>query len=146
MEDKTYFLNMFSDYEPPESLKDAISQAAIVAADLDLMTRKVTMELTCPQYISLKTLDLVSADVCDLYDLRGLQIHARYPQSELQNMLSEDIQELFIRESSITRGSLAGATWSWEDTTLTISLVANGKKELEKCIPAVQAHPAATAI
>ena len=138
MEEKTYFLNMFSDYEPPESLKNAISQAAIVAADLDPLARKISMVIRCERYISHRQLQTVSAEICQIYDLRAFQLTATYPKTELQNMLHEDILELFVNENTMTRGSLAGAKWSWEDTTLTVSLVANGKKELQKCIPAVQ--------
>ena len=138
MEEKTYFLNMFSDYEPPESLKNAISQAAIVAADLDPLARKISMVIRCERYISHRQLQAVSAEICQIYDLRAFQLSATYPKTELQNMLHEDILELFVNENTMTRGSLAGAKWSWEDTTLTVSLVANGKKELQKCVPAVQ--------
>ena len=138
MEEKTYFLNMFSDYEPPESLKDAISQAAIVAADLDPAGRRIRMCVRCEQYISQRLLDLAAADICELYGLRQFNLTATFHENQLHNMAEEDIRELFIKENSTTRGSLAGATWSWDDKTLTVSLIANGKKELEKCIPAVQ--------
>ncbi|MBE6947091.1 MAG: PolC-type DNA polymerase III [Ruminococcaceae bacterium] len=53
-------------------------------------------------------------------------------------MDTEDLRDMFLNEDSTTRGSLAGATWSWEGANLTISLVANGKKALQKCIPSVQ--------
>ena len=139
MEEKTYFLNMFSDYEPPETLKNAFSQAAIVAADLDPIARRITMDIRCENYIPQKLLYAVSAEICDTYGLRDLQLNATYPKNQLHQMLDEDILELFVAENSMTRGSLAGAKWEWEGTTLTVSLVANGKKELEKCIPAVQA-------
>ncbi len=140
MGEKTYFLNMFSDYEPPESLKDAISQAAIVAADLNPSARKINMVICCDQYIPKKQLDSVSRDICELYDLKTLHMTAEYPASQLSQIPAEDLMELFVSENSVTRGSLAGAVWNWEDTTLTVSLVANGKKELEKCIPSVQAQ------
>ena len=140
MEEKTYFLNMFSEYEPPETLKNAISQAAIVAADLDPAARRINMIIHCERYISRKQLETISEDICQIYDLRSFMLTATYPKNELQNMFPEDILELFVNENSMTRGSLAGAKWSWEDTTLTVSLAANGKKELEKCIPAVQAQ------
>ena len=138
MEEKTYFLNMFSDYEPPESLKNAISQAAIVAADLYPVVRRISMVIRCERYIPQRMLDIVSADICEIYGLRDLDLQATYPADQLNQMLHEDILELFVAENSTTRGSLAGAKWEWNDNTLTISLVANGKKELEKCIPAVQ--------
>ena len=35
MTDQVFFLNMFPDYAPPEELNAALSQAAIVAADID---------------------------------------------------------------------------------------------------------------
>ena len=43
MMEKTYFLNMFPEYQPPEALYSALSQAAIVAADLDPESRAVTV-------------------------------------------------------------------------------------------------------
>ena len=138
MEEKTYFLNMFSDYEPPETLKNAISQAAIVAADLDPAARKISMVIRCENYIPQRMLDIASADICELYGLRDLELCATYPEEQLHKMAEEDILDLFVQENSMTRGSLAGAKWKWEDRNLTVSLVANGKKELEKCLPAVQ--------
>ena len=46
--------------------------------------------------------------------------------------------QLFVSRNSMTRGSLAGAQWQWQDTQLTIRLRANGKKDLEDLIPQVQ--------
>ena len=138
MEEKTYFLNMFSDYEPPESLKIAISQAAIVAADLDPAARKIAMRLSCDRYISQRQWDMICADICEIYDLRELQLTVTYPQNLLHQVAAEDIKEMFVAENAVNRGSLAGAKWDWEDTTLTVSLRANGKKELEKAVPAVR--------
>ena len=139
MEEKTYFLNMFSDYEPPESLNSAISQAAIVAADLDPAARKIAMDISCGQYIPQRQWDMICTDICAIYDLRDLQLSVTYPQSLLNQVATEDIMEIFVAENSVNRGSLAGAKWNWEDTTLTVSLHANGKKELEKAVPVVQA-------
>ena len=140
MEEKTYLLNMFSDYEPPESLKSAISQAAIVAADLDPASRRIQIDIHCEKYISKGFLDLFCSEICQIYGLRELILNPTYPQDQLQQIPDEDIIELFVAENSMTRGSLAGSVLSWNDFTLKISLVANGKKELEKCIPAVQGH------
>ena len=41
MSEQVKFLNMFPDYEPPEALQEALSQAAIVAADINPNTRSV---------------------------------------------------------------------------------------------------------
>ena len=139
MDEKTYFLNMFSDYEPPEALHDVLSQAAIVAADLDPMGRKITMTVHFGAYIPQKQLDGICRDICSIYDLRQFVLQSTYPSDLLTAILPEDILELFAAENSVNRGSLAGAKWNWEGTELTIALVANGKKELEKAVPAVQA-------
>ena len=140
MEDRTYFLNMFADYEPPEALSEVFSQAAIVAADVNPFTRSVTMKVQFSRYIPRRQLDAVARDICGIYDLRTFHLTGVYPQEELKYLAFEDILDLFVRENSATRGSLAGATWNWEGAHLTISLVANGKKELEKCVTAVQAQ------
>ena len=69
MKEKTYFLNMFSDYDPPETLKDTLSQAVIVAADLDAAARRISIQLQNENYISDKLLDTAAADICQLYGL-----------------------------------------------------------------------------
>ena len=74
MKEKTYFLDMFSDYEPPESLKDAISQAAIVAADMDLLSRSISMNIYSSVYIPQGDLQRVRTEVCSLYDLKNLEL------------------------------------------------------------------------
>ena len=51
MEDQIFFLDMFPDYEPPEELYAALSQAAIAAADIDPETRSVHVALHSERYI-----------------------------------------------------------------------------------------------
>ena len=46
--------------------------------------------------------------------------------------------QLFVAQNSLTRGSLAGAGWVWNGCDLTVQLAANGKKELEECVPKVR--------
>ena len=43
MEQNIYLTNMFPDYVPPEELMMALSQAAIVAADIDPENRAVSV-------------------------------------------------------------------------------------------------------
>ncbi len=129
------FLNMFSEYEPPESLKSAISQAAIVAADLDPAARKADVVIHTPEYIPGRLLELVELDICQLYGLNQFRLTATHPADQLQKMEPEEIRELFVQKNSISRGSLAGAQWQWEGDTLTIKLRANGVQVLEECVP-----------
>ncbi len=140
MKEKTYFLNMFSDYEPPETLANALSQAAIVAADIDPASRSVSVALEAKTYIPRRLLDQAAREVCTCYGLRSMELTAVHPASELHKVEPEELMNLFVSMNSMTRGSLAGARWEWVENTLTIFLAANGKDELEECLPAVKNH------
>ena len=129
---------MFPDYEPPEELNAALSQAAIVAADIDPETRSVRVALHAAAYIPQRLLDQASKDITSLYGLRKLELTATHPASELQKIESQELMQLFVSRNSMTRGSLAGAVWEWEGETLTVKLLANGKQLLEEQIPQVQ--------
>ena len=50
-QDTVYLTSMFPDYEPPEELLSALSQAAIVAADIDPSSRRVHVAVHSEQYI-----------------------------------------------------------------------------------------------
>jgi len=132
MKEKTLFLNMFSDYMPPEPLQSVLSQAAICAADLDPVSRTVDICLECPEYIPQWQLNQISEDVESLYGLAGLNIEAVFPADQLQKIAPDEILFMFVRQNSMFRGSLAGAIWEWEGNTLVIRLRGNGKKELEE--------------
>ena len=138
MNERTYFLNMFSDYEPPEELVSVLSQAAIVAADIDPETRRVSAAVHSEQYIPMGILEGISREISGLYGLRDLELVATHPAHELQKVQPEELMQLFVRCNSMTRGSLAGARWAWEENTLTIHLRANGKAMIEECVPKVQ--------
>ena len=138
MKKNILFLQMFSEYQPPEPLKSGLSQAAISAADLDVAARSVSMELECPRYIPETDLDQVKKDICALYSLRSLTIEPHFPPEELYKIQPEELMQLFVRINSMTRGSLAGANWTWEENALNIQLLANGKQLIEECIPQVR--------
>ncbi len=138
MNDQILFLNMFSSYQPPESLYGLLSQAVIGDASIDPVKGWVCVDLSADTYISRRQLETVSREVCQIYGLKKLDISIRFPKEQLQNMEPEDLMALFVDENSITRGSLAGASWKWEDETLHIQLLGNGKDELEKCLPKVK--------
>jgi DNA polymerase-3 subunit alpha (Gram-positive type) len=129
---------MFSDYEPPESLKEALSQAALVAADIDPASRRVTVAIHSPRYIPKRLLEQASEGICSVYGLRELNITATHPADQLSSIEPEELMAMFVDTNSMTRGSLAGAKWSWEGNTLVVELKANGKAVLEECIPTVR--------
>ena len=138
MTQKVYFFDMFSDYEPPEALQSALSQAAIAAADINAQHRRIEVVLESDQYIPKRILDQAVKDICSLYGLADLSLTAVHPESELHKIEPEELRDLFVSRNSMTRGSLAGARWEWEGTQLTVKLVSNGKKDLEELIPQVQ--------
>ena len=138
MKEKTLFLHMFSDYEPPEALKSAFNQAAIVAADLDPTARTISVVLESDCYIPQRLLEQTQRDICKLYGLRQLQLNAVFPADQLQFVETDELMNHFVKINSMCRGSLAGANWAWNENNLTIQLKANGKKLLEECIPSVQ--------
>ena len=138
MNQHVYIFNMFPDYEPPEELKEALSQAAIVAADIDPEERSVSVAIHAEVYIPQRLLDQVARDLGASYGLRKMELTATHPETELHKIEAEELMNLFVSRNSMTRGALAGARWEWKDTALTVKLRANGKKELEELIPAVQ--------
>ena len=137
MAEQILFLNMFSQYQPPEALYSVLSQAAITAADIDPEKRKISVTIYSSQYIPQRLLERVEADVCRAYDLHNVDLIGTYPADQLKAIEPEELMALFVAEDSMTRGSLAGAQWEWEDTILHIYLKANGKAMLEKCASAV---------
>ncbi len=138
MNEQVTLYNMFPDYEPPEALSAALSQAAIVAADILPEERSVHAALHHDAYIPQRLLNQAGKEIAALYGLRRVDLTATHPEDQLHQVEQEELMELFVSRNSMTRGSLAGAKWLWDGPNLTIQLVANGKKELEELIPQVQ--------
>jgi len=137
MTEKVFFLNMFPDYAPPEALNGALSRAAIVAADIDPVTRCVEVAIHGEHYMPGRLLEQVQREIATSYGLRKLEITCTYPPEELKKIEPEDLMGLFMTQNSMSRGSLAGARWEWEEQTLHIYLKANGKDILQEAVPAV---------
>ncbi|MBE6979409.1 MAG: PolC-type DNA polymerase III [Ruminococcaceae bacterium] len=129
---------MFSDYEPPEELRAALSQAAVAAADIDAQHRRISVALESDFYIPRRILDQAAREISKQYGLTDLELKAAHPETELQKIEPEELRDLFVTRNSMARGSLAGARWLWNGTELTVQLAANGKKELEELVPQVQ--------
>ena len=140
MSQEVFLLNMFPDYEPPEALQDALSQAAIVAADLDATLGSIHVAAHAPNYIPKRLIDQAVKEISRVYGLRNLAITVTHPGDQLHCIEDEELRDLFVEKNSMNRGSLAGAQWIWNELDLTVKLIGNGKKELEECIPAIQNH------
>ena len=127
-----YFLNMFSEYQPPEELYPVLSQAAIAAADIDPERGTVEVLIDSKTYIPARILATLSREISAMYGLRRLILRAIHPADQLPEIEIEELRDLFVAHNSMNRGSLAGAKWEWAGETLTIRLLRNGKKELEE--------------
>ncbi len=138
MQETVLFLDMFSQYQPPEALKNVLSQAAVVAADIDPDSRRVSACIYTDCYISSKDISLLETQIPEIYGLRELQLIATHPADQLTKMDTEDLRDLFVSHHSMNRASLAGARWEWEGQRLTVHLAGNGKKQLEEAVPMVQ--------
>ena len=86
MNQQVYLTNMFPDYVPPEELMMALSQAAIVAADIDPEKGRVEVAIHSETYIPQRLLDIAARDIASLYGLRFLQLTATHPERELQKI------------------------------------------------------------
>ena len=137
MKENLFLLDMFPDYEPPEEIRKALFQAALVAVDLDPASRTVEAAAHAETYVPRRMTQQLEKELLELYGLNRLHIVLTHPAQELSKMEPEELRSLFVEQDSMTRGSLAGAKWTWSGNELTISLVANGKAGVEKQIPAV---------
>ena len=135
MSNPVYLSHMFPDYTPPEELETALSQAAIVAADIDMENRSVEVVLHSEQYIPQRKLESCAREIAQTYGLRKLTLNPTFPGSELTKIETEELMQLFVSFDSMARGSLAGAKWQWEGSDLTIALVANGRDALMEHVP-----------
>ena len=98
--EKVYLCNMFPDYEPPEALNGAFSQAAIVAADIDPESRRVSVAVHSETYIPQRLLNQTADEICRLYGLRHLELTATHPETELQKVEQEELMMLFVSRNS----------------------------------------------
>ena len=137
MDEPVVFLNMFPDYEPPEALRSALSQAVLVAADIEPSIRKVTVQIHSDTYIPQRFIREASSGISAVYGLQGVEIFATYPAEQLSAIEQDELTQLFVEEDSMARGSLAGAKYQWDASQLNIQLSANGRDGLLKCVPAV---------
>ena len=139
MKETVFFLNMFPDFEPPEALESVLSQAAIVAADIDPQSRSVEVVIHSEKYIPVAQLRSVADDLRNAYGLRRLEITATHPAHQLHMIQPEELMTLFVAQNSMSRAILAGAQWNWEGETLHIQLRGNGVKDLQDAVGHVAA-------
>lgn len=138
MTKKVPFLDMFPDYRPPEEWQKLLSQAVLAGADIDPATRRIEVDMASQLYIPRSVLDGAQRELMGLYGLNGLTLNCTFPPACLQEILPEEVRDLFVSHNSMARGVLAGAQYAVEGQTITLRLAANGKETLEKVLPQVK--------
>ena len=132
MEQTLYFTQMFPDCDVPASLKSILEQTVIRKANIDVESRYIFAELYSPVYIAEKELCELRSTLNAQYELHGLDFDVYHPADQLCKMAPDELRDLFVRYDSMARGSLAGASWQWEGSHLTVRLKGNGKDGLLK--------------
>ena len=138
MKEKVFFLNMFPDYTPPEELKEALSQAAIAAADIDPVQQRVHIAIHTDSYIPRRLLSQVEVELRQCYGLRGMELIATHPAHQLHQIEPTELRDLFVEQISMARAALAGAQWNWDGQTLRVKLLGNGVEQLQEAALAVE--------
>ncbi len=138
MHQKIGFFEMFAQYQPPEPLYSMLSGGVILDAEIDKSARRISVRLHSDTYIPLRHLHTAADEISVLYGVGTIVINAVHPADQLSCIEPDELMNLFVSANSMTRGSLAGATWDWEDNKLTIGLKANGKNLLLEQVPAVK--------
>ena len=141
MSEQLTFFDMFQEYEPQDEILLRLLRATrILGADIEHSRRRISLSVFAPEYIPLRKLNDAVNDVCRLYLLNGLDLQVSHPEDQLHKVEQEELRDLFVAENSMSRGSLAGAQWEWNDNTLTVKLRGNGVQILQESARAVAAN------
>ena len=132
------FFDMFSNYTPSEPLRALLSGTVITDAQIDLENRAIFLRLFSTRYVCLKAREQAQAELARTYAISRVKMDLEFSPECLEELDFEDLRHLLVEEYSPNLASLAGAAWALHGDTITIALRANGKKELEKSLPAVK--------
>ena len=130
MKEQIPFLQMFPNYEAPERL----SRLVLENAEIDPVRREITARLYSETYIKETELQTAAREIAALFSLNKVSLSCRFPREELTKISTDDLRDLFVAHSSMARGILAGADWSWAGEKLTVSLRTSGREELESAV------------
>ncbi len=138
MKESIHFLDMFHCYQPEASLQALLADLRVVDAEIVPMERRISVFLKGERYVPRRILEEAEGQLQQLYGVRQVLLDASFPSDTLEQIEPEELAWLFVAQHSPAIASLAGASWRWEKDQLTIGLKANGKAELEACVPMVR--------
>ena len=136
------FLEMFSDYRPQEP--ELWSETVIRHAQIDPAERRVSVELHSPRYVPGKKLREARQAVARRYGLERLELHMTFPPETLPQAEPRDLVDVLTTAQPSARLILAGSRWELGTEKVTVHLAANGREQLETCLPRLREHLQAT--
>ena len=137
--DKTvYFLDMFSSC--PMEDRGIWEGAEVRDAIIDPEERRVSVKVWSPRYLNGKLLREQNKKLSRLYSLHKLELTCTYAPSAICQAESRDLVDVFYEMCPAARIILAGSQWEFSEEQIRICLIANGKDQLEPCLPRLKDH------
>ncbi len=135
MSKTVYFLQMFSEYQPEEAKLNQWRAVELRGAELDATERRISLRLYSPDYLSREEISRTFSLLRELYGLQKLEAEWAFAPEALPQVEPRDLVDVLCRAYAPARAVLAGSKWEITAEKITISLVANGKKQLETHLP-----------
>ncbi|MDD3165259.1 MAG: PHP domain-containing protein, partial [Oscillospiraceae bacterium] len=132
MEETVALLAMFSRFEPEQPLREALTDAEVLHAEINCAQRQVTVEIACKRYLPTALLTQFAGGAARAYGVGRVHLVERCPRDFLIGDAFLDVADAIISDYSMAVGTLAGAKWSLTGDQITISLRANGAHALEQ--------------
>ena len=119
-------MELFSAFEPEETLRPVLAQVAVSHARISAEERRIQMSLHSEVYITLETQARLKSQLVVFYGLSRLDWQLRYPETLLEQMDFSDLTALVSEAYPLASGSMANAEWTLEGDTLRLQLQGNG--------------------
>ena len=140
MQEPIPLLTLFSLYEPAQAHRAFFRQAQVEKAEIDAATRRVQVRARAPVYLPQARLDEAAREIERLYGIRSLTLEPVYPPELLEQCDFSELRAVLSEGYSLCAGILAGCSWRLEGDTLHLHLRANGKDQLQPCLPRAQRY------
>ncbi len=138
MSKTVYFLQMFSEYQPEEAKLNQWRAVELRGAELDASERRISLRLYSPSYLSREEISRTFSLLRELYGLQKLEAEWEFAPEALPQVEPRDLVDVLCAAYAPARAILAGSRWEITAEKITVSLVANGKAQLEPHLPRVR--------
>ncbi len=138
MSKTVYFLQMFSEYQPEEAKLNQWRAVELRGAELNAAERRISLRLYSPCYLSREEISRTFAVLREHYGLQRLDAEWEFAPEALPQLEPRDLIDVLCGAYAPARAILAGSKWNITPEQITVSLVANGKSQLEPHLPRVR--------